>query len=1612
MNKRCIYSLIVLSLSMLSLNGQQIAIDSSSPVDELVNQSLLNDCVGIESVEFTGSLQSGSSFTSIAGFNNDNNNFPFTSGMVISTGNVNQITGVPNSNNMSAGDSSWGGDADLESAIGITNTLNSSILEFDFTSATNSISFNYLLASEEYQQDFPCNVSDAFAILIKPVGSTAPYQNIAVLPDNTPVQVQTIRTEVVGLCEAENEDLFAGYNLGATNFKGRTVPLTATASVTAGTRYHLKMVIADDVDFRYDTAVFIEAGSFNSSINLGDILTSCTPLSLDANVGNPAAIYEWYVDNTLIAGVSSSNYTATTSGNYSVTAMIPLDNSTCIINDSVSVTIDPDVLEFEVSDLQLCENTGAIDSRIFDLADLKLNVLENSGFSNSAIEIYSSRSDAIAGVNPLPDNYRNIADPQIVYTRITDEVTGCYGIQESLLIIDSSLIANDVQLDLCDFDNDGQVNLDLFTVKRMISDSGDAVAISYYQSLSDALAESDPLEWSYTASNNTTLIARIDDVNGDCFTTSEITIDVVPTPVLLTNELYLDACDSERDGFALFDLESLNSEFADLSIVESISYHLTRDDAIDSTNPIANTRNYQNQSRSVENVYVRFNKLGNECPAIATLTLYTNYLISESRIRDEVACDDITDDGFEIFDFQTIKSSLLNNLEQTDVQFFENESDRDSNINPIDITQPYINRVNPQIIYIFIANEDCVEKDLFELRVAPYFGAPLIPNQTYCDEDQDLRTILDLSRFDANITQLVPNSTVDYYLNEVDAQSRINAIETFANTSDIFQLYAVITNQDGCTDHEVFTISMLPAPVISNPLPIELCDLDGDGFMEINLLDINSQITTIPSHFISYHKTEDFALAGVEPISNLTRYAASTSTLYIRVTSSVTGCPSFSALPITINTRHVIEPVTDLVSCEDDGNDINIFYLQDSDDSILRGTAKLVSYYETAADAQSQTNVIDKSAPYTNTRNPQNIFYRVENSTSPECPSYGSFVIRVEDLPVFNPPQNLSTCDDDNDGFATFELGSTQLLITDSSSQDLSVSFHTSFEAADSGTNELPETYNNIVNPQIIYTRVETSKGCHVVETFRLEVIDSPIINDVDPSFNCLELGFDPDEVYIFDLTSREEEMIGPRSFETVFSWHIDEDDAFSNNGELTRSQATAFETSLATTTVYLRLFNTISGCLDVQPLELRVIEKPALLADLTYSYCETANSRVDLIDAATAMSLNSPNSGTYQYTFYTSISDAQDDVDQINSVIDYGNGIREYVVKATVDGSSCITIEQFTIIVNPNPAIPGAGILEATYCDVDNNGVQSVFTMDFDSIVLGGLNEDLYIVDYYYSLEDLNTQTNRITDGLIVTNSSTLYTQVTNLETSCTSSSNLFVQLVPVPEFEIERDQFVCEGATLELTVNGLTANQSIRWSTGETTSNILVNEPGDYEVTITNPNGCETSASTTVRRSSQAVITDVEVESFSQNNSVRISIEGTGNYRYALNDGELQRESIFYNVPAGIHQVEVVDLNGCGETVQQDIVVLDYPRFFTPNGDGYNDTWQIKNIEQLRIGNCNIYNRHGRLVASLDANNPDWDGFFENKLSTNDDYWFTVIVEIDSRPTTIKGHFSVRDQ
>lgn len=254
-----LFSIILVSISLFS---QSITTQSGIPVSTLVQDTLINGCIQA----FNVTANNGA----YGYFKKGNSQFPFQSGIIMSTGAISAAQGPNTSVSMSGASPNSGSDPDLAALVSasLSNIKDACIIEFDFIPASDTIEFRYIFGSEEFPEFANSSYNDVFGFFLSGPGINGPYSNnainIALLPNNLPVTIDNVHNYNYYYATPSNASNSPASYHGAVQFDGNTIVLTARAIVQACETYHIKLAIGDRGDSAYDSGVFLEAGSFVS----------------------------------------------------------------------------------------------------------------------------------------------------------------------------------------------------------------------------------------------------------------------------------------------------------------------------------------------------------------------------------------------------------------------------------------------------------------------------------------------------------------------------------------------------------------------------------------------------------------------------------------------------------------------------------------------------------------------------------------------------------------------------------------------------------------------------------------------------------------------------------------------------------------------------------------------------------------------------------------------------------------------------------------------------------------------------------------------------------------------------------------------------------------------------------------------------------------------------------------------------------------------------------------------------------------------------------------------------------------------------------------------------
>ncbi len=623
----------------------------------------------------------------------------------------------------------------------------------------------------------------------------------------------------------------------------------------------------------------------------------------------------------------------------------------------------------------------------------------------------------------------------------------------------------------------------------------------------------------------------------------------------------------------------------------------------------------------------------------------------------------------------------------------------------------------------------------------------------------------------------------------------------------------------------------------------------------------------------------------------------------------------------------------------------------------------------------------------------------------------------------------LKQCDDNIDGFSNFNLNETIPLLV-SNAAGLTITFHESQADADDNDNAIANftAYTNqIVSNDIVFVRVENSNGCY--KTAQINLIVSTTL--IPSSFQIIKTecddlisGSNTDGIATFDFSDATLQIqnLYPTGQLLTISYYKNLTDALAETNAITNTTNFTNTTSPNLQDIYVRVDSQLNNdCLGLGKHIKLVVERIPIIQPQVIKHCDdnqdgiytfdTTNLQTNLLNGLTnvIVTYTSQNGSVLQSPFPNSFSTTSQTIN-VSIKNNYGKQC------------SYATTIQFT--VDDLPEIFGINTLTTTACDDEpfpnqQNGSYPFNTSNFQSTLLGNQAGMGLIVNYYDANNNplpspLSNPFNTATQNVTV--------EILNpLNTTCKATAILPFVVNPVPKIELFGNELVCSNnPTFTKIINAgvldvtTIADFTYQWFLNgvlipnQTNYDLTVNTEGIYTVTVTNNLNCSRTRTLTVTASNTATINTIEVSDLSNENSIVVLVSGQGDYQYSLDDETYQNSNEFYNLIPGIYTVYIRDKNGCG-TVQEEVSILGIPKYFTPNGDGFNDFWNIKGVTLSNNNEALIYifDRFGKLLKQISPIGSGWDGIYNGEMLPSEDYWYAVKLE-DNR--IFKGHFCLK--
>lgn len=990
-----------------------------------------------------------------------------------------------------------------------------------------------------------------------------------------------------------------------------------------------------------------------------------------------------------------------------------------------------------------------------------------------------------------------------------------------------------------------------------------------------------------------------------------------------------------------------------------------------------------------------------------------------------------------IFDFNSIRSSINPDLVNNTIAFFDSEANAVDNTNAL----PNIisNATNPQEIFVRVTDNitGCFSITSFNLQVYPVPDAEIIISDTSVCSGEDVTITLNGT----------PNSILEYNINGDTSQFVLlddTGTYSFTDSPTSDTTYTLIdasiedaNNITVCSqavnESVSVTVNEINAPTVTSNGSLCVGDdaeitFSGHAGAEINfLLNGVADVITLDASG-NYMLTVVNVQVNVEvELLNMELPTAPFCTL------DLTG----TDFTVTVNPLPMYEnlPPIELCDFNNPGDEEELFLL-DIPEIIAGQNGVEYTIHELLVDAENDVNALegDPNNPnleisFTNASNPQILYIRAEDEVT-GCFTIIPLELHVLPIPVVIQPSNLEECDTtENEGFAQFNLTDieTELLGSQNPANFSITYFLSQAEAETPGTPiNSPEAYeNSVIDGETIFVRVETNgdSDCFAITSFDIVVNSSPNTS-FEMTATCDDatatiLG-DTGGAFSFYQTPTDVAVINP------------------TDGEITN--VTQGETYV--------IAYTINGtdCSAFETFSVTIPSLPNVMTPSNLQVCGVVSDGA-WFDLDSKISEITNNDATLSVSFYLTqiLAETGNPSDALPSPY-FGTSANQTIYVRVVGNGGCVVYTELVLELLSGPQLVQPSDIEI--CDdASNDGIATFDVTSVESEMLNSQNPDDFLITYHYLFDEAQNGTNAITNPEDYQNINSPYEQVIYIRVQrldspdCISTTQvrLVVNVLMNPQvFSVDGSTTICvdfdtdelqSGVTLTTNLQG--ANYTYQWFlngdeiAGATLSSyeITTASPGFYSVYVVDTNSdteCGEEAFSNdfeVIQSGLASLVSVTTsQPFSNNQSITVSVQGYGDYWFQLNDGPISdNNGVFNNVASGVHTVTVYDRKtdnpSCGFIIIEDIQIIDYPKFFTPNNDGDNDTWNITAMQDQPNSSILIYDRYGKILTYIKPYGPGWDGTYNGQRMMSNDYWFVLTYQ-DYKGTLreFRAHFALK--
>jgi gliding motility-associated-like protein len=424
---------------------------------------------------------------------------------------------------------------------------------------------------------------------------------------------------------------------------------------------------------------------------------------------------------------------------------------------------------------------------------------------------------------------------------------------------------------------------------------------------------------------------------------------------------------------------------------------------------------------------------------------------------------------------------------------------------------------------------------------------------------------------------------------------------------------------------------------------------------------------------------------------------------------------------------------------------------------------------------------------------------------------------------------------------------------------------------------------------------------------------------------------------------------------------------------------------------------------------------------------CDIDNDGTDFFNLTDIIQYINKQSLITKTGFYTTFLKAQNDIDEITNPKNYESSGRKEIFIRIYNLNGCYVIKSFFI----ESVFVQLGAIKSIYaCPISNNNAtitKGAFNLNLKRTeIINNLNLANNIRLRFYP-DSHNAQVNQNElDNNFISETTTIWVRA-DTPLGCGGIESFKVIVNSDIYINLQDSYTICFNPNLKppVIVSAGATNDSFEWKNSldniiSTEKDFTLNTIGEFSLTVyKSENGllCSNSKTFRVINPDKPIFSQISVNTDDEtNNIVDIFIDGNSNYEFSLDNLNFFGNATSYTftkVEPGLRTVNVRDVNTCEQSIQTNVSVIGFKKFFTPNGDGDNDFWNINGLDKafFKSISVHIFNRYGKIIGVInDFNSQGWDGTFNGKLAAPNNYWFTAnIIDKDDKIIKETGNFSL---